>query len=220
MNHSDYRHIATQLSHPSGDDGIKTGNEMYINNGDMIRCAVQHLQCRDQDRILETGPGSGAHVAFLLAAARDLHYEGVDISDTMCAMAREINAAEHQAAKVRFHTGNGENLPFARHSFHRALSVNTLYFWQNPALQLAEIYRVLKPGGTFILAYRSRHFMEKLPFTGFGEFRLYSAEEGRELLAANGFEVTDTIYEKEESFSILQEVMEKDRIILRARVPE
>lgn len=216
MNFTDFKQLAAQLSHPEGEDGIRTGREMHISNGEMTRRAIDLLQCRDEEHILEIGQGSGAHVPYLLAKGTGLFYEGIDISETMTVLAAELNAAEVQAGRVRFVQGEGLVLPWPDNTFDRVLTVNTLYFWTDPQAQLAGIRRVLKPGGSFLLAFRSRNFMEKLPFTGFGEFRLYSMEDGIELLENSGFHVQERIYEKEETFSILQETLEKDRVLLRA----
>ncbi|MBL0912998.1 MAG: class I SAM-dependent methyltransferase [Bacteroidia bacterium] len=216
MDFTGLRQIAAQLSHPEGEDGIRTGQEMHTNNGEMTRRAIDLLQCCDEEHILEIGQGSGAHVPYLLAKATALFYEGIDISETMTVLAGELNAAEVQAGRVRFVQGEGLLLPWPDNTFDRVFTVNTLYFWADPQAQLAGIQRVLKPGGSFLLAFRSRNFMEKLPFTGFGEFRLYNMEDGIELLEKNGFRVQERIYEKEETFSILQETLEKDRVLLRA----
>lgn len=216
MNFTDFKQLAAQLAHPEGEDGIRTGREMHISNGEMTRRVIDLLQCLDEEHILEIGQGSGAHVPYLLAKGTGLFYQGIDISETMTELAAGLNAAEVQAGRVRFVQGKGLALPWPDGTFDKIFTVNTLYFWTDPQAQLAEIRRVLKPGGRFLLAFRSRSFMEKLPFTGFGEFRLYHIEDGIELLENNGFHIQDRIYEKEETFSILQETLEKDRILLCA----
>src|SRR5690606_19647135 len=79
-------------------------------------------------------------------------------------------------------------LPFRDAAFDKVFTVNTLYFWEEPELQLSEIRRVLRPTGIFCLAIASKAFMETLPFSRYG-FRLYSPEEASQLLANNGFTI-------------------------------
>ena len=75
---------------------------------------------------------------------------------------------------------DGGSLPFADASFHAAVSVNTVYFWQAPQAVLAELSRVLRPGGRLCLNFCERAFMQSLPFTGYG-FTLYDAADIRRL---------------------------------------
>ena len=64
-----------------------------------------------------------------------------------------------------------------------------IYFWDQPRKHLAEVHRVLKPGGKFYTGIRSRDSMQVFPFVEYG-FNLYGAEEWKDILAENGFTVT------------------------------
>jgi ubiquinone/menaquinone biosynthesis C-methylase UbiE len=44
-------------------------------------------------------------------------------------------------------------LPFADQQFDKLISIHTLYFWPHPDRAIAEIFRVLKPGGTLALTF-------------------------------------------------------------------
>lgn len=82
-------------------------------------------------RVLEIGFGSGLNVAWRLASPRV------------------------ESSPVRVERGglDGERLPFPDASFDSALSTFTLCTIPDPALALAEVRRVLRPGGAF-------HFVE------------------------------------------------------------
>lgn len=183
------KYIAAQLKCPSGEDGLVTARKMNENNAGVIRETLQRLKPADHDKVLEIGPGNASHLASLLDMAGSLSYTGIDISATMVEQATRLNAAF--AGQADFRLGDGVTLPFDPATFDKIFTVNTFYFWPDPAQQLAEIKRVLKPGGRFIIAMGSKRFMENLPFTQF-EFKLYNEPEVEALLKEQGFIVQQT----------------------------
>jgi len=186
----DFKALAGQLANPTGEMGIKVAENMNISNAKITRHAIDLLDCKDNDRILEIGPGNGLFVPHVLSKGKNIHYSGVDISETMIHSACKLNASSVQSGQAHFQQTDGVTLPFVNNSFDRVFTVNTLYFWAQPALQLAEIRRVLKTGGLFCLAIVSKAFMATLPFTPYG-FTLYSPDEAQALLSANGFKLVD-----------------------------
>ena len=185
----DPKQIAAQLKCPSGDDGLIAAQHMNQNNAGIIRETLQRLQPPAVAQLLEIGPGNASHLPQVLALAPGLQYTGADISATMVEQARSLNAGLQQQAA--FLLVDGVHLPFDDGRFSRIFTVNTFYFWANPTEQLAEIKRVLQPGGRFILSMGSKRFMENLPFTAF-EFKLYNEPEVQALLEGQGFTVEQT----------------------------
>ena len=211
----DYKTVAAQLAKPEGEAGIKAAAHMNISNADMTRHAVDLLNCKDHDQVLEIGPGNGRFAEYVLSKGTEIHYTGVDISETMVTTAREINRQYIDAGRAAFEHVDGQHFPFLDNTFDQVFTVNTLYFWKNPAQQLTEIKRVLKPAGIFCLAIASRSFMERLPFTAHG-FTLYTPEEAQKLLAASGFENLDTIIRKHKVIGAEKKEMMREEVFLRA----
>ncbi len=83
------------------------------------------------------------------------------------------------------HLADAAALPFPDASFDIVLSVNTIYFWPDPAKVLAEMSRILKPGGRVVLGYRSRFYLAAAPVSWFG-FRLYADRRVARLLGEAG----------------------------------
>src|SRR5690606_2521303 len=172
----DFRAIAAQLARPEGQSGIKTAAHMNTSNADMTRYAVDLLNCEAGDNVLEIGPGNGRFAEYVFSKGANIHYAGVDISETMVATAREINSDFVTEGRAVVERTDGVHFPFSDAMFTRIFTVNTLYFWSNPTQQLMEIKRVLKPDGRFCMAIATKAFMEQLPFTPYG-FTLYTPEE-------------------------------------------
>ncbi len=56
------------------------------------------------------------------------------------------------------------------------MTVNTLYFWEQPVDLLKELSRVLKPKGKLIITFTKKETMETLPFVQ-NRFTMYSQDE-------------------------------------------
>ncbi len=185
--------LARQLRAPEGENGIRTALNMNRANAGMTRRSVALMHLQAGDRVLEIGPGNGAFVPELLSAAENISYTGADISETMIAEAKKLNAAEPRA---RFGLTDGRHLGFPDQAFDKIFTVNTLYFWADPVAYAREIKRVLRKDGVFCLAFAARDFMEKLPFVKY-HFRLFDGEEGVRVLEDAGFAVREVISETE-----------------------
>lgn len=100
-----------------------------------------------RDRVLEVGSGPGRLAVKLAEVAPDVRVTGVDITPEMVERANALAARMGVADRVNFQVGDVAALPFADASFDIVVSTLSLHHWQNPATGLAEIYRVLRPGG-------------------------------------------------------------------------
>lgn len=144
--------FAAQLARPSGEIGLAVGDYMNKVNGRLIITAYQRLAPLPHCRVLEIGFGNGKLISELLAMVPGLSYVGVEISDTMVAVAREQNRAHLQQGRVELHLASVERLPFPDATFDRALAVNTVYFWPDQLAALIEVRRVLRADGWLVLA--------------------------------------------------------------------
>ncbi len=190
--------LAKQLRRPDGDFGRQVGERMNEGNRFMNEQAIVALGLQDGMSVLEIGMGNGWFIRQILAGARNIRYTGCDYSDTMISEAEIRNQDFVRQGVVTLHKAEAKQLPFGSNSFDRILTVNTLYFWEQPIHELTELKRVLKPEGRLIIAIRPENCMKHLPVTAFG-FRLYSTETLLALLREAGFDIVESTEHLEQS---------------------
>ena len=102
----------------------------------------------DGERILEVGCGTGS-LTFALAAAADVaEIRAIDVSEVYLTAARSRNADP----RITIEHGDACALPFADATFDRALAQLVLQFIPDTERAVAEMRRVVKPGGTIAAA--------------------------------------------------------------------
>ncbi|HEV7473090.1 MAG TPA: class I SAM-dependent methyltransferase [Pyrinomonadaceae bacterium] len=180
--------IARQLAKPSGLVG-RTFTARWLNraNARMNQLTLAQLAISPQDSILEVGFGGGDLLEQILRAGPPALLAGLDISPDMVQLANRRLQRRVSDTKFEVRCGDIENILYATGQFNKLCSVNTIYFWRNPAAALAECRRVLQTGGQILLCFNSREDLETWPIHRHG-FRLYDVAEVEALLRAAGFE--------------------------------
>jgi ubiquinone/menaquinone biosynthesis C-methylase UbiE len=102
-------------------------------------------------RLADIGCGPGRLVTLIAQEDSSLQVIGVDTADEMIRTARANAAAMGLSERVEFRKGEVGALPFADGEIDFAVSTLSLHHWSDPAGGLAEISRVLRPGGELLL---------------------------------------------------------------------
>ena len=97
--------------------------------------------------ILDVATGT-AGVAIQLARQTGARVTGIDISEAMLATGRERVRAEGLEESISLQVGRAEELPFPSDSFDAVSFTYLLRYVRDPAATVAELARVLRPGGT------------------------------------------------------------------------
>ncbi len=106
---------------------------------------------RPGERVLDIGSGPGLLAAELAAAVGpEGAVEGVDVSDSMLAIAREQPRGP-ASAPMRFSAADALSLPFAADSFDAAVCTQVYEYVVDIAAALAEARRVLRPAGRIVI---------------------------------------------------------------------
>ncbi len=74
----------------------------------------------------------------------------------MLRWARRRNADGLRRGVVDLRLGSVDELPAFDTPFDKILAVNTMLFWSDPVARLAELRRLLRPGGLIAVAYQPR----------------------------------------------------------------
>ena len=106
---------------------------------------LRALGPRSGERVLDVGSGPGFLAAAIAEAVGSTGAVfGVDISEALLAVARSHCA--HQSW-VEFRHADATQLPFPEHDFDAVISTQVLEYVRDVTAALAEIHRVLRPGG-------------------------------------------------------------------------
>lgn len=178
--------FARQLARPVGMAGWLLGGAMDIANRKPTRLAIDLLDPRPSESVIDAGCGTGAAMAQVLRRA-SCSVTGVDPSHTMLQAAQRRLGRNRPENRADFYRAGLEDLPFAPATFDAALALNVLYFCDPSGLMLGNLRRVLKPGGRLVAYVTHRETMENWPFARAGLHRLYDAPELAEALLAGGF---------------------------------
>jgi SAM-dependent methyltransferase len=95
--------------------------------------------------VLEIGCGRGAFSRLLIEKYPSIRLTAIDISEVA------ISEAKSPASTIQFAVGNAESLEFPDQSFDFIFSCETLEHLPHPVRMTKEIFRLLKPGGKFII---------------------------------------------------------------------
>ncbi len=109
--------------------------------------AIERMRVPPDARVLDVGCGSGWASRLLAGFAIRGRVTGIDISDEMIRIARESSGS---FPNVNFEIASAERLPFSDNEFTHVFSMESLYYYRDIPRALAEIHRVLKPGGVFV----------------------------------------------------------------------
>ena len=166
-------------------------------NGLKLRYLLDDLPV-GRARVLDVGCGGGAVAKAVKAARPDLEVFGCDMSESALA------AANAEPGGVEFRQATAEHLPFAAGEFDGVWIFDVLEHVDSPERVLAEVARVLRPGGRFHIVLP----LEGQPRTLYrlvgcgtrwtakvrnaGHIQIFSASRFESMAAAQGLPVSRT----------------------------
>ncbi|PPD51351.1 MAG: methyltransferase type 11 [Methylotenera sp.] len=145
--------IDSQYENPRGIVGTYIGEKMVRQHRVEVDWTIEQLQIQPDNHVLDLGCGAGDAIAQMLRRYDHVHVTGLDRSPTIVRSALKRNRADVHSGRAEVVQGDLGTLPFPNARFDRVFSIHTLYFWDDVATVLAEMERVLKPDGSFVITY-------------------------------------------------------------------
>ncbi|MER5462464.1 methyltransferase domain-containing protein [Streptomyces sp. NPDC002668] len=204
--------VETNFRQPAGSAGQLVGHLMTLQHRSLTVWAIEHMDVRRSQRVLDVGCGGGMAVKLLSQRASRGFVAGVDYSMDMVSQAvrRNVEGVARRRVEVRY--GDSAALPYEDASFDQVCAIETFYFWPDPMQGLAEAYRVLRPGGqvsitlemsreadtdpSLVQRYFGRRFTERSERDG---LHILSGAELAEMLGKAGFRETRFVAEPRRS---------------------
>jgi arsenite methyltransferase len=182
-----YAGLARQLGHPSGMRGRFIGRRLNKGNRGTVQAAVDATGLGPGQSAADLGFGGGVGLRALLdRVGPEGVVHGVDLSATMLATARTHYREEIANGQLSVQEGDLAALPLPDSSLDAVITINTLYFVSDVEAVIAEIARVLRPGGRVVIGVGDPTSMASIPFTAHG-FTIRPIDDLVRHLRAAGF---------------------------------
>jgi len=170
------------------------GESMEHEHWPITRPVLERMGVAPADNILDAGCGAGWLSRILAGLANEGRVVGMDISDEMVRHARQKSA---EFGNLVFVVGGVEEIPWEANFFDHAISVESSYYWPDPAQGIRELHRVLRDGASawiIINFYRDNPYCHQWAEKLQVPVHLLAAEEWKHLFREAGFgEVTHAL---------------------------
>lgn len=128
---------------------------MNSGHGAMADWGLQHITIAEDATVLDAGCGGGANIKKLLTKCPRGMVKGIDYSEISVEKSRKVNAKAISAGCCEVIQASVAELPFEDNTFDLVTAFETIYFWPGLIDCFREVYRVIKPGGTFFICNES-----------------------------------------------------------------
>jgi len=121
------------------------GDHMEEDHLPIVLPTLELMKLEPTDRVLDVGCGTGWLPRLIAAKVPEGSVVGIDVSDEMIARAQRTSAGVQNLA---FQVGGADHIPAPDSTFTKVISVESAYYWPDPAHGIREIGRVLQPSGS------------------------------------------------------------------------
>ncbi len=114
---------------------------------------LEALRLKAGDWLLDVGCGTGWAIIQAAQQIPNGRACGIDLSPQMIKGARDLAGG---LSNVEFQVADAEAIPYPAETFDAVICTHSFHHYSDPTAALAEIHRVLKPGGQLVLLDSNR----------------------------------------------------------------
>ena len=190
---------------PSGTLGKIMIAGMNIFHSPVALWGLSHVNIPAPSEIAELGCGGGKNIRDLLMKYPHSRVIGVDYSPLSLEKARDYNKDMIASGRCEVVEGDVSSLSFEDGKFDLATAFETIYFWPGLVKCFAEVRRVLKDGGHFVIVSESDgRDKPSLWFESIiDEMKTYTPEQIESALKSAGFSEIHTEHHESQSWLVI-----------------
>ena len=145
----------SQTRKPEGFLGKVMLGTMNSGHAKLADWGFTHLPAMTPEKAVDLGCGGGRNAGELLKMFPNAHVTAVDYSELSVEKAKGYNKAIIAAGRCEVLQGDVSDLQLPAGSFDIATAFETVYFWPGLEKCFAQVAKVLKPGGYFMICNES-----------------------------------------------------------------
>ncbi len=150
-----FQKFVSQTRMPEGFLGKMMLSSMNSGHAKMADWGFSHLPNISPESAADLGCGGGRNAGELLKMYPKAHVTAVDYSELSVEKAKEYNKAMISTGRCEVLQGDVSDLPLPADSFDLATAFETVYFWPGLVKCFAQVAKVLKTGGYFMICNES-----------------------------------------------------------------
>lgn len=144
-------------------DDLAGLDQLHAGGAPAAAYVVEQLHLSETARLLDVGSGIGGP-ARLAAETTLCRVRGVDLTSEFVDCARILTARVRLAERVKFAVTSGDSLPLQDREMDAAMMIHVGMNVPDKSAVFAEVHRVLKPGGRFLVYDQMRRGDGALPY--------------------------------------------------------
>lgn len=171
---------------PKGLGGRLFLKGMNVEHASLSEWGLSNITLPPDARVLDVGCGGGANIARLIKLCPHGFVDGIDHSPDSVAVSKKFNRSD-LGKRCAVVLGDVGALPYDAGTFDAVTAFETVYFWPDLEKAFAEIRRVLKPGGAFLMVCEVSDPSNTEWTDRIDGMTIYSGEDLKERLETAGF---------------------------------
>ena len=150
-----FQDYVRQTRKPEGFLGKMMLSGMNTGHAKLADWGLTHLPAITPTKAVDLGCGGGRNAGELLKKYPEAYVTAIDYSELSVEKARDYNKVMISAGRCTVEQGDVSDLKLPAEVFDLATAFETIYFWPDLEKCFAQVARVLKPGGYFMICNES-----------------------------------------------------------------